>query len=153
MAGGEEWKSADTAPRDGTWIIGLYVDHCRVIRWREGVSTGRYRAKGERIWFWSDGYFRPGEPVAWAPLPPRDIAVADLHPAPPKKPAPSAVQIKRIITVEQKPQRRIVAEKPSRRTLVDLGRRSFCEQCDRTVTVADAEKCASPFCKHAARAA
>lgn len=65
------WLPTTTAPRDGTWLLGLYVDRPRVVRWRSGPSTKRHE-RGVTVHFWSDGYFRHGDPIGWLPLPSAD---------------------------------------------------------------------------------
>lgn len=66
------WRSTEDAPRDGTWILGRYADRCRVVRWRSGRSVKRYEG-GVLVFFWSDGYFRHGDPEAWMPLPAHEV--------------------------------------------------------------------------------
>jgi hypothetical protein len=63
-----DWQPAETAPRDGTRIIGWYGDKPIIVWWRSGRSTKRYEG-GVTVWFWSSGYFRHGEPGCWQPVP------------------------------------------------------------------------------------
>jgi hypothetical protein len=68
-----EWEPAETVPRDGTWILGCYADRPRVVRWRSGRGH-RDNYAGGIVYFWSDGYFRHGEPLGWQPLPAAKLA-------------------------------------------------------------------------------
>jgi hypothetical protein len=143
---GGTWQPIETAPRDGTWILGLYVDRPRVIKWRSGKSTKRYESS-VTVWFWSDGYFRPGEPVAWAELPsPPSVACADL---PPPKPKPILVErkLRKPLVEVGRPRRRVLM-----RETVDV-ERVWCSQCERNVTLIEARQCDSPFCKAKVEAA
>lgn len=64
------WRSMNSAPRDGTWILALYPDRARVVRWRSGPGHGTNYAGGI-VYYWSDGYFRHGDAEAWMPVPAR----------------------------------------------------------------------------------
>jgi hypothetical protein len=63
------WKKMESAPRDGTRIIGWFGDRAIIVWWRSGRSTKRHES-GVTVEFWSSGYFRHPEPDAWQPEPP-----------------------------------------------------------------------------------
>lgn len=70
LAGGNGgWQPMDTAPRDGTPIIGWYGDHYTIVAWREGGEWVNRRRTGRTVWFWSSGYNRHPEPDCWQPVP------------------------------------------------------------------------------------
>jgi hypothetical protein len=146
-----EWKSSDSAPRDGTRIIGWFSDKPIIVFWRSGTPTTRYRAKGETVSFWSDGYFRHPEPDCWQPAPPGPdgIPAAPFAPSP-RKPYISVKQKRPRVTITEAPRRRIVTREAIRE---NIGRAGWCAQCERNVTALEASRCSSPFCKAKAEAA
>lgn len=84
------WRSMDTAPKDGTHILGLLDtalegERRQVIHWRE-FKTEEYRpasieglftkiVEKTGVWIISGRYLEGCTPIAWAPLP------ADFRPA------------------------------------------------------------------------
>jgi hypothetical protein len=75
------WQSMDTAPRDGTWILGLNNrGNCAVIIWSKSASSGIGRAfypgwihpfsMGELSTFWNGA--NGSLPIAWTALPSGD---------------------------------------------------------------------------------
>lgn len=69
------WHPMDSAPRDGSRIIGWFADRAIVVFWRSGpewfkpTPSSRPRQSGNTVWYWSDGYSRYPEPEAWQPQP------------------------------------------------------------------------------------
>jgi hypothetical protein len=76
-----DWQSMDSAPRDGTWILGLNNrGNCAVIIWSDSASAGEGRgffpgwihpfSDGGLSTFWNGA--NGSLPVAWAALPAGD---------------------------------------------------------------------------------
>jgi hypothetical protein len=64
-----DWKTIDTAPKDGTWFLAFYprkerkFDQIAVARWYEHSTT-------EPAQFWDAAEHRDDEePTHWMPLP------------------------------------------------------------------------------------
>lgn len=66
------WRPPSTAPKDGSWILGWF-DRPIVVRWRFGPDTSHYYAPRPTVWYWSDGYYRHHDLVAWQPVTPPDL--------------------------------------------------------------------------------
>ncbi|MGJ0508908.1 MAG: hypothetical protein ACR652_17630 [Methylocystis sp.] len=156
VAGAMTWQTMDTAPRDGSRIIGWFKDRAIVVFWRSGPKWEKNHNYGRRtngtIWYWSDGYSRYPEPDCWQPQPdPPAGAVA----APPWKPTPP------------KPENRVIRSPAARRRLVEqkaepqfIERKSpiacepmWCDQCQQRVFSDQTAACTSPFCKAKEKAA
>jgi hypothetical protein len=74
----QEWKPIDTAPKDGTWVLGINNRrNCAVIIWKDdAVGMGGRRgagwihpfSTGELSTFWNGGCGSVA--THWMPLPP-----------------------------------------------------------------------------------
>lgn len=78
-----DWHSMETAPRDGTWILGINNrGNCAVIIWADRPTGTREFgsgwihpfSSGELSSFWNG--WCGSEPVAWQPLPHGEEAMA-----------------------------------------------------------------------------
>jgi hypothetical protein len=151
-AGG--WKPSETAPRDGTRIIGWFSDRAIIVFWRDGPEYVNRRATGNRVWYWSDGYSRFREPDCWQPEPPGPDTAEFPIKAPPLAPRGNTRVVKspaaRRRVVEVAPKRELIRKKSHR---VFEMPRTWCDQCQRNVTKAEAQSCTSIFCKSKAEAA
>lgn len=76
-----DWQPIETAPRDGTWVLGLNNrGNCAVIIWSKSASAGTGRgfyagwihpfSGGELSTFWNGA--NGSLPIAWAALPKGD---------------------------------------------------------------------------------
>lgn len=146
------WQPIDSAPRDGTRIIGWFKDRAIVVFWRSGPNYDR-SIPHKVVSYWSDGYSRYPDPDCWKPEPdPPAGAVA----APPWKPAPPKPD-KRVVR-SPAARRRLVEQKPSPPPVVERINRLasnliWCDQCQQRVSAQKARDCSSPFCKAKAQAA
>lgn len=130
-----EWRETETAPRDGTRILGWFGDRCIVIFWRSGPG---YRAeRGQTVWYWSDGYSRYPEPDFWQsePEPPAGARRAPRWEA--KVPVP--------VVAQRKPHRTLAERRATVR--YEIAARTWCGQCERRVSPREADVCSSPHCK------
>jgi hypothetical protein len=58
------WQPIETAPKDGTSILGYYLNEMAVIRWQKGWNEWHYaQPRGSNWW-----------PTHWMPLPPPPAA-------------------------------------------------------------------------------
>jgi hypothetical protein len=63
------WRPIETAPKDGTWVLGFSDDeintkwsHCEVVRWRTAGRSGNGHG-------WYDSRIFPVSITYWLPLP------------------------------------------------------------------------------------
>lgn len=140
------WRSTQTAPRDGTRILGWFGDRCVAVFWRSGPGYARGRPTGAKIWYWSDGYGRHREPDCWQPQPdPPDSA---------RFPNKDVAQVTATeILASPAARRRSAPKHESSREIVRSKMPRWCGQCERLVPACQAEVCTSQFCKTKAVAA
>jgi hypothetical protein len=62
-----EWQPIETAPRDGTHVLGYEDGEMTVIHWSDHPPTSSYKGG-----YWNNIYCNDGEwwPTHWMPLPP-----------------------------------------------------------------------------------
>ena len=72
-----EWQPIKTAPKDGTWIAGLYTNNA----FDEPVAI-RWNSDTHYPWEARDNAYAEGRIIAWCPLPPiKASIIAGADPA------------------------------------------------------------------------
>ena len=80
MSNEPKWQPIETAPKDGTWILGLNIETKKssIVRWsskedyierskKEGTANWKYRANEGWISYEKDSVYL--HPTHWMPLP------------------------------------------------------------------------------------